>query len=247
MPDTARPRRGLTVRFAVGDPAGARFAVWRMWTSRTKSDVYVSARALTSVLKVSLHESGDWRHAFTDTRGMAHVPPGQDRALARWKRPPEFEPGLTRAFEIIIPASEVTKSPYLEWDKNFRPEYADKEIVWVPPPPEGYATHFTVVFTSAEATTATLPAWPGRTGTGTRLIAVATLPNSQTVWLVAFEQEISESNRQHLERNKRLVVEAARQMKEDLSEIPELRAFLYGGDDEGTHWYLDISMADMRD
>ena len=141
MSDTARPRRGLTVRFAVGDPAGARSAVWRMWTSRTKSDVYVSARALTSVFKVSLHESGDWRHAFTDTtRGMAHVPPGQDRALARWKRPHEFEPGLTRAFEIIIPASEVTKSPYVEWDKNFRSEYADKEIVWVPPPPEGCAT-----------------------------------------------------------------------------------------------------------
>jgi hypothetical protein len=218
-----------------------------MWTSRTKGDVYVSARALTSVLKVSLHESGDWRHAFTDTRGMAHVPPGQDRAMSRWHRPPEFAPGVTRAFEIIIPASEVTKPPYLEWDKNFRPEYADKEIVWVPPPPEGYATHFTVVFTSAEATADTLPAWPGRTGTGTRLIAFATLPNSQAVWLVAFEQEFSESNRQHLERNKRLLVEAARQMKEDPSEIPELRAFLYGHDDEGTHWHLDISMGDMKD
>jgi hypothetical protein len=219
-----------------------------MWTSRTKSDVYVSARALTSILKISLHESGDWQHAFTDTtRGMAHVPPGQDRALGRWKRPHEFEPGVTRAFEIIIPASEVTKSPYLEWDKNFRPEYADKEIVWVPPPPEGYATHFAVLFSSAEGTAATLPAWPGRTGAGSRLIAVATLPNSQTVWLVAFEQEFSESNRQHVERNKRLMVEAARQMKEDPSEIPELRAFLFGGEDEGTHWYLDISLADMKD
>ena len=247
MPDTARPRRGLIVRFAVGDPAGARSAVWRLWTSRTKSDVYVSARALTSILKISLHESGDWQHAFTDTRGMAHVPPGQDRALARWYRPPEFEPGLTRAFEIIIPASEVTKSPYLEWDKNFRPGYADKEIVWVPPPPEGYATHFAVLFSSAEGTAATLPAWPGRTGAGSRLIAVATLPNSQTVWLVAFEPEISESNRQHVERNKRLLVEAARQLKEDPSETPELRALVSGGGDEETHWYLDISLADMKD
>jgi hypothetical protein len=167
--------------------------------------------------------------------------------MSRWYRPPEFAPGVTRAFEIIIPASEVTKPPYLEWDKNFRPECADKEIVWVPPPPEGYATHFTVVFTRAEATADTLPAWPGRTGTGTRLIAFATLPNSQAVWLVAFEQEFSESNRQHLERNKRLLAEAARQMKEDPSEIPELRAFLYGHDDEGTHWHLDISMVDMKD
>jgi hypothetical protein len=161
MPDTARPRRALTVRFAVGDPAGARSAVWRLWTSRTKSDVYVSAWALTSVLKVSLHESGDWRHAFTDIRGMAHVAPGQDRAMARWERPPEFAQGVTRAFEIIIPASEVTKPPYLERDKDFRPEYADKEIVWVPPAPEGYATHFTVLFTSAEVTAGTLPGLAG--------------------------------------------------------------------------------------
>jgi hypothetical protein len=218
-----------------------------MWTSRTKSDVYVSAWALTSVLKISLHESGDWQHAFTDTRGMAHVPPGQDRALYRWYRPPEFSPGVTRAFEIMIPASEVTKPPYLEWDENFRPEYADKEIVWVPPPPQGYATHFTVLFSSAEGTAATLPAWPTRTGMGSRLIADATLPNSQTVWLVAFEQEISESNRQHVERHKRLLVEAARQMKEDPSEIPEIRALLSGGGDEETHWYLDISLADMKD
>jgi hypothetical protein len=82
---------------------------------------------------------------------------------------------------------------------------------------------------------------------GSRLIAVATLPNSQTVWLVAFEQEISESNRQHIERNKRLLVEAARQMKEDPSEIPELRALLSGGGDKETHWYLDMSLEDIKD
>jgi hypothetical protein len=246
MPTARRPRV-LTARFAVGDPEGARSAVWRMWTSRTKSDVYVSAWALTSVLKVSLHESGNWRHAFTDTRGMVHVAPGQDRAMSRWERPPEFVSGVTRAFEIIIPASEVTKPPYLEWDQDFRPEYADKDIVWLPPPPEGYATHFVVVFTTAEVTTATFPGWPGRDSMGAHLIAAATLPNSQTVWLIAFDVEISEEARQNLERNKRLMAEAARRMKEDPSEIPELRAYLYGHDHDGTHWYMDLSMAGLTE
>jgi hypothetical protein len=249
MPDTTRRRRALTVRFAVGDPEGARSAVWRLWTSRTRSDVYVSAWALTSVLKVSLHESGRWRHAFTaeyTSRGTPFVRPGQDRAGDRWDRPPEFAPGVTRAFEIMVPSAEVTKPPYLEWDRDFRPEYADKEIIWLPPAPEGYATHFTVLFTSAEVTAATLPGWPGRDSMRTRLIAGAHLPNFQTIWLVAFEQEISESTQQHLEQHKRLLAEAQHRMEEvDPSEIPELRGYLYGHHDDGTRWYIDMSMADL--
>jgi hypothetical protein len=207
VPNTTRRPRPLIVRFAVGDPEGARSAIWRLWTSRTKSDVYVSAWALTSVLKVSLHESGDWRHAFTDTQGMRYVPPGQDRAMARWERPAEFDPGMVKAFEIVIPASEVTKPAYLGWDKDFSPEYAGKEVVWVPSPPGGYAAHFTVLFTSAEVTDATLPGWPGRVSMGTRLIAYSHLPNSQTVWLVAFEQELAESTQQTLKQQKNLMAE----------------------------------------
>ena len=53
----------FTVRFAVGKPQGPRGNVWRLWTR--KNDVYISAWALTSVQKISLHESGVWRHAFT--------------------------------------------------------------------------------------------------------------------------------------------------------------------------------------
>jgi hypothetical protein len=246
MPNTTRRPRPLIVRFAVGDPEGARSAIWRLWTSRTKSDVYVSAWALTSVLKVSLHESGDWRHAFTDTRGMRYVPPGRDRAMASWERPADFDPGVTKAFEIVIPASEVTKPAYLGWDKDFRPEYAGKKVFWVPSPPGGYAAHFTVIFTSAEVTAATLPGWPGRVGMGTRLIAYSHLPNSQTVCLVAFEQEIVESSRQSLEQQKNLMAEQVRlNAKFDPSEIPELRAYLYGHDADGTRFYVDVSMANL--
>jgi hypothetical protein len=246
MPDTSRPRRALTVRFAVGDPEGARSAIWRLFTSRNKSDVYVSAWALTSVLKVSLHQSGDWQHAFTSTRGMQHVAPGQDRALSRWARPADFAPGITKAFEIMIPASEITKPQYLEWANDYRPEYAGKEVVWVPPAPEGHATHFTILFTSAEVTAATLPGWPGRNSMGTSLIARAELPNSQTVWLVAVEQEFPESVRQNVENYKRGLAEAARQMEAiKPSEIPELRGFLYGQDTDGTHFYVDLSMTDQ--
>ena len=246
MPNATRRPRALIVRFAAGDPEGARSAIWRLWTSRNKSDVYVSAWALTSVLKVSFHESGDWRHAFTDTRGMKYVPPGRDRAIARWERPADFAPGMTKAFEIVIPASEVTKPAYLGWDKDVHPGYAGKQVVWVPSPPGGYAAHFTVLFSSAEVTAATLPGWPGRNSMGTRLIAYSHLPNSQTVWLVAFEQEITESTRQDLEQLKNLMAEQAHQnAKLDPSEIPELRASLDGHHADGTRFYIDVSMAHL--
>jgi len=49
-----------------------------------------------------------------------------------------------------------------------------------------------------------LPLW------GARLIAYSHLPNSQTVWLVAFEQEIAESARQSLEQQKNLMAEQVR-------------------------------------
>jgi hypothetical protein len=55
----------LAIRLAVGDPDGPRSTVWRVWANRRSSDVYVAARVLGGVAKVSLHQSGRWRFAFT--------------------------------------------------------------------------------------------------------------------------------------------------------------------------------------
>ena len=55
-----RPRENV-VRFAVGGPNRPWSTVWRLWTGKGTSDVYISARTLGGALKVSLHESGTWR------------------------------------------------------------------------------------------------------------------------------------------------------------------------------------------
>jgi hypothetical protein len=55
----------FVARFGVGSADGPRSAVWRLWTGKGTSDVYVAARTLGGNLKVSLHESGVWRYAFT--------------------------------------------------------------------------------------------------------------------------------------------------------------------------------------
>ena len=66
--DTAgmSPPKRSVVRFAVGSSTGPRSGVWRLWTSIAgRSDVYIAARTLGGVVKVGLHESGEWHHAFT--------------------------------------------------------------------------------------------------------------------------------------------------------------------------------------
>ena len=61
--------RSEVVRFAVGGTDEPRSLVWRVWATKGKSDVYISGRTQVGVWKVSLHESGVWRFAFTKEYG----------------------------------------------------------------------------------------------------------------------------------------------------------------------------------
>jgi hypothetical protein len=47
-----------SVRFGIGDPAGARSAEWLvLWKTKT-SDVYLASRILGDTLRVGLHQTG---------------------------------------------------------------------------------------------------------------------------------------------------------------------------------------------
>ncbi len=59
----------------------------------------------------------------------------------------------------------------------------------------GFATYFTILFSIPAATVATVPNWPGRRSMGTRLVARIGLRNRETVWVVAHEQRMSESQK----------------------------------------------------
>jgi hypothetical protein len=234
------------VRFAVGQPDGPQSSVWRLWVDG--NDVYISQRDLTSVKKVSLHESGIWRYAWTAefvAKAPPFLAPGQDRATDKWDRTTlEFLPGVTRAFDILVPASEVTMPKHAE------PAAVSgkKKIVWVPSPPEGCAMHFTVLITTAEVTAAT-SGWPGRRTMGTRFIWKAELPNTQTVWLVALDRPVDDWLRNQVTGFKSSALPVARRKFEEAgqSELGEARVVLYGQDNEqGPRWCIDIS-ADVHD
>jgi hypothetical protein len=234
----------------VGAPEGPRSSVWQLWVH--KNEVYVSARSLASVLKISLHSSGDWHHAFTTEHvaaGSPFVSPGESRVLDKWKRPPELVPGVIKAFEIVVPSSEVTEPSHPKANEAFRQAMGGKAIVWVPAAPEGYATRFLVVFTAPEVTAATVPGdWPGRDTMGTRLIFSTELQNGQTVWVVsrerpgAFQRWVAEGKRQLAEPGAGPAIR-----DETAPDALEPRAFIDGINHlDGTRFYLDISGEDAQ-
>jgi hypothetical protein len=241
----SRFTRRCVVRFTVGEPKGSQSSVWRLWTHG--NDVYISLRDLTKVKKVSLHPSGRWRNAWAEehvAKGSPFVAPGQDRATDKWERPPELAPGVTRAFDIVVPASEVTQPQHL--DPN---SLNGKKIMWVPPAPEGYATYFTVVFTTAAVTATTLPGWPGRND-GTELVWRVNLPNEETVWLITYERPVDPWMQQHLAEFKRSAVPAARRRIEEAgysSDIEDARAAIYyRNEDLGMRFYIDVSCVELQ-
>src|SRR4051812_40321403 len=98
---TPRPRGPLAgLVFAAGSLEGPRGTLWTLWTS-PRGDVYVGGRGMTGDLKLSLHASGDWRHAFARehyAQPLPSAPAKKRRVIKRWRRPAEFTPGFTRAF-----------------------------------------------------------------------------------------------------------------------------------------------------
>src|SRR6266550_771493 len=118
---------GDPIRVAVGRP-GRRSAVWNIMANKNKSDIYVAARSVARVQKVSLHESGDWRVQWVDSseagRRMAELT--GSRIQDQWRRPAETSPGWTKVLSIWIPDGEVVDMPN---------DYQTEEgVIWVPPP-----------------------------------------------------------------------------------------------------------------
>jgi len=73
-------RAGGTIRFAVGSPTGLRSSTWCIWSAKHTKDVYLAARSIAGLQKVSLHESQSWSHSFvSDERAKPFVTPGSSR------------------------------------------------------------------------------------------------------------------------------------------------------------------------
>jgi hypothetical protein len=190
--------RGLRVIAGV-EEGGTRSQLWRIWTGARTSDVYVGARPIAGHTRASLHESGRWRYGFTaehQRHPKALIGPDEDRAQRKWSRPAPFAPGLTRAFTIEIPATELRPA----FDRLRKP------AIWLPSPEAG--THIEIDLFLARNHRP--DSWPGRRAMNTRLLYRQPLPNGEELIVTSRVAETPPERRARLEVDKRIFIEARR-------------------------------------
>src|ERR1700731_3068366 len=105
-----RMPRHLKLRVAVGDEQGARSPQWVVFTRG--NDVYAAHRTMGHVEKISFHESGICRRAFTQTHGTPSTMP--DRVMQRWRRAelsPRGSNAATRLLSVSFPTAHLFQSP----------------------------------------------------------------------------------------------------------------------------------------
>jgi len=128
---------GGVVRFCVGDPAGSHSAVWRVWANRNTFDVYVTARDIADTQKISLHETGDWRHQFLNSELAQKYTDQPNRILDQWQEATEHgDSRMTLGYSVRMRTQDLG---------DFR-ETFPKELVWVPAAPVGKAIAVHIVF-----------------------------------------------------------------------------------------------------
>jgi hypothetical protein len=223
-------------RFGVKAGDGRQSSVWRIWVPTGKSDVYVAARSIAGKLKVSLHSSGVWREGFTrefsENPGSFALPPG-DRARQKWRRPAEFAPGLTMAYQVLIPESELWRSANIA---------NPSDVLWERPAGRGQETVFSVILMRSEAVG--VEGWPSRDAMATRLIARFGLANGETCWLVAHDQVTHPDNRRTIDEFKRFV-ESQRPSLSKVDDWSSIRGIILAVNPEtGTRKSVELRLSD---
>ncbi|MCJ7655077.1 MAG: hypothetical protein MUO97_07245 [Dehalococcoidia bacterium] len=167
-----------SISFAITDGIGRRAATWKCWahTGKKKSDIYLACRELGGYLKISLHQSGDWRIAYTQEffkENLSTFPDKRDnRVIMQWPRPPQIAEGITLAFRIITPYSAVSTALDIPLPKH---------IISIPVPPDNRAVEIAAIITAPYTLVSN---WPGRNSMDTQLIGLMVLDSGETVWIV---------------------------------------------------------------
>lgn len=229
------------IRFGVGEPEGVHSSVWRVWMNNRRDDVYISARSLASELKVSLHE-GFWYFGFTDKHihsGSSLVPAGADRKIRVWDRPDEFGAGWTRAFTVIVPASEVVDSPA---------PYAGREAVWLPKPAKDEAVHFTVLLSEPDSARGRR-GYPSAEGFdhATEFVTRLEMTTGEQLWVLSHIATMTDAEAADVEQVRATIKEKGRQtLLKRASQNPRFapRAIVFRESADGVASFVDVSLID---
>lgn len=215
-------------RFAVGEPAAPRSAVWRIWAMPPKpnvlfGDVYVAARTVADLFKVSLHASGVWRYAITEKHAkLQGLAPEAQRSMHRWKRPPARADGTTVAFRIHISPDDL---------RVMRPtSELQSPIVWVQPPKPGLVNQFTLLLA------------PHKSSDPNSLWAIPVGGE----WVVLLHEVVPESEwyRKELPDQRRRILDDLQFNASGIDD--DLRLVMFGVAPDGSRFFLDAAIDDAN-
>lgn len=135
------------LRFAVGNSENLRSSVWRLWAN--KDDLFLAARSLAGLSKISFHKSGICRYALNSKIPRA--------ALLSWPRPSTRIPDVTSLFGIIVPEIKL-ESRFVE-----TPPPSSKATIFLKAPKGGEKITVIIVLTPAHFTEAQVKKLPADT------------------------------------------------------------------------------------
>lgn len=212
-----------SVRFGVGDPSGLRSSEWVVMWKSDSSDVYLAARTLGGLLKVSLHESGRCHVHAPDHRHW-RSPGSPPRFLDVWTI--NHQSSYEFPFGVIIPTSELRQAP---WAKH-----KDKGTVWIPSK-SGASVEIAVFFTRAEPR----PIGALESAGWATTIVLERLPDGRDLWVVAGETTFPKERHIELENIKAHI----RPLMAALPTMPaNPRLLLVATDKKGTRRFVEAAV-----
>jgi hypothetical protein len=218
--EVAGPR---VIRFAIGTRT-RRSRTWRVWSNARTSDVYVGVRNFAGFQKFSLHESGQWHHAFVND-DAARRQGLMSRFLDTWDRPDNAPAGWTKALAVKVPGGSLSALPHVA---------DDDDVLWLPDAPEGRVAVIGIGVVEPDR------GWAEFRG---RPVAAYRLANGNAVVLMYETEEITDDHR-------RTITDAASRIPQDkANEIREWvrsadadapRMGLFGNDADGVRVVWDL-------
>ena len=218
-----------SIRFAISNKYNKRGATWKCLSpiGVGKHDIYLMCRELNGALKASLHQSGDWRIAYSKDFFKENIKNHQDitkgRVVDKWQRPKEIAPGVTLAFRIITPSSAINTS----FDPSDFPG-----IKWIPNAPSEKATEIAILITSS---TANVSSWPGKNSMNTNLLDSIQLENKEKLWIVYRVIDIPNLNLL----NKQITPKFYKGKNRKNLKSDSLRAIVFANMEDGSRVILD--------
>jgi len=214
-------------RFAVKSKNNLISSVWRL--QLTKNDVYLSVRCLMQTMKVSLHESGEWQISFTSEFVKKKEMKNQERHIEKWSNKNNITDGITLAFRICIPFSELRE----------KYENTSKTVSYIEISEEsGTIAEIFFIFTESNVE---VSSWPGKNSMNTELLTKFQLDNGQKLWLVYTQRKMEEQDERNLENYKVKMLEYLRESGAN-TDGKHIRSVLIGSEEDGSRKFIDVAL-----